>query len=127
MKTLREFVAPAFNIGRSSMPQIRDYDSFVNYLNQRGIATNLTNVSIDQLHPSQVDLDRDKIAAIDPRFRKPIIVSDQFYILDGHHRYFSRLINDYNDIDILWVDQGINKLLVTANEYNEEISEGSNE
>lgn len=108
------------------MPQIADYLDFQKYLESRGVTSNLQTVSIDYLHPSQVDIDRDKIASIDPTIRKPIIVSDRYYILDGHHRYFSRLINDYEDIDILWVDQGLNNLLIAANEYNEE-SAGADE
>ena len=123
MKDFKEFLAskvPGFLIGRSSMPQIKDQQAFIDHLSDRGIYFSFEEIPISSITPVQPDIDQEKVFSIDPlKPADPIIVSDSYYILDGHHRFFSYLINDYDFVNVLKVDIGINKLLVLAKEYSE--------
>lgn len=123
MKDFKEFLAskvPGFLIGRSSMPQIKDQQKFIDHLSSLGIYFSFEEVPVSSITPVQPDIDQEKVLSINPRkFSNPIVVSDSYYILDGHHRFFSYLINDFDFIEVLKVDIGINKLLVLAKEYEE--------
>ena len=123
MISLRHYIeekVAAFNIGRSSMPQIKDQAHFKQHLDSLGVVYATYRVGIDQITPVQVDIDQAKVQSIDPtKPSTPIIVSDAFYILDGHHRYFSHMFYDMDDIEVIQVDTGINKLLALANDYVE--------
>lgn len=124
MKSFRHYVnekVAAFNIGRSSMPQIHDQEKFKSYLDSKSISHLSHNVPIDFVTPIQADIDQKKVQSIDlDKPTRPIIVSDSFYILDGHHRYFAHMLYDMDGIDVIQVDTGINQLLALANDYVEE-------
>lgn len=103
------------------MPQIKDQAHFKQHLETLGIFYSTRYVGVDQITPVQVDIDQAKVQSIDPsKPSAPIIVSDAFYILDGHHRYFSHMFYDMDEIEVIQVDTGINKLLALANDYVEQ-------
>lgn len=127
--SLRKYLeeqAAAFNISRVSMPQIEDQESFIIYVQSKGIDTVWGEHSIDYIKPIQTDIDQEKVIALAKKeILKPIIVSDMGYILDGHHRYFASILNDNETISTYRVNTGINQLLAIANDYVEQ--EGSDE
>ena len=102
MKTFLQFIreeltsGPAFNLPRSQMPQIKDIDSFLSYISAHGHLYIDMFGTVDNFRPTQTDYDKDKVDRIkqdmirNPRSNtKPILVSSDGFILDGHHRYLA--------------------------------------
>lgn len=83
-----------FNIPRHQMPQVRSskWDSFKKYLRDNDVRMEeAVSVPANKLTPTQKHLDHKKVALVAQmdakRKEKPIIVSRDGYILDGHHRW----------------------------------------
>lgn len=79
----------AFNIPRAIMPQIEetDYPDFISYVEELGVSCVHTSVPPEQLHPRQ-ELDEFDASRMPPEVHaKPILISADFYILDGNHRW----------------------------------------
>lgn len=131
MKTLQEFVqnidgnqakdvmsfwdqTSAFPIARASMPQVdvknlqRVLDQLdINYIVMKDIPWNY--------RPTQTDFDEDKVNQLIQKLQSgdtfgPIIVSNDNFVLDGHHRYIAANMTA-TPIDVMTVDLPINKLL----------------
>ncbi len=96
MKKFKEYISvPKQGIGysRDTLPQI-EYNRlgfFLQYMRELGIIPELIdNYPISNLKPSQDDFDLDKISKMmnkefDPRGR--ILISQDDYVMDGHHRW----------------------------------------
>lgn len=131
MKVFREFIKEdvlpysAFLITRDNMPQIDNNDDFESYLNQQGIETIKSMMDMADLNPTQVNSDQTKVDDIaskmpkDTSNQKSIIASNDNFILDGHHRYMAANQNG-SQYPVMSVDLPINKLLATANDYNDQ-------
>lgn len=80
-------------IERKDMPQIEkgDYDEFFAYLKSNDVDYSSENVHANSLKPIQKDFSlKGMIKAIrKKRIKKPLITSDDDYIIDGHHRWLS--------------------------------------
>jgi hypothetical protein len=125
MKSLKAYVSEqsitgGFNIARIQMPQIDDIENFLEYLSgieggyfQRG------EFSVEGIKPLQTDFDQSKVDAI-KNFEKPIIVSQDNFILDGHHRFFASVAAGNKYINMIKVDLTINKLLKVTMAYLDE-------
>lgn len=120
LKSLRQYINEklgVMNIGRNDMPQIHDHDKFLGFLTSRAITYTQGMYPVDKIIPIQADINQDKVQTINTIGMRPIIISNGWYILDGHHRYFASVLNDHDDIEAIEVDQDINQLLISANEY----------
>lgn len=87
-------ISGSFGVPRSKMPQIRahKYDKFVEYLNNGGIPIRMESIPVDGLIPTQNGLNTEnvkkKIKELKKGYKyKPLIVSKDNYILDGHHTW----------------------------------------
>lgn len=114
-------VTGGFNIPRSQMPQIVDQEAFASYLVFAGIKVNKTTVNVAMLRPTQTEFDPEKVAAMAAPY-SPIIVSNDGYVLDGHHRYFAAMRDQQatgglNTIEAYVCYEPINQLLKHANEF----------
>lgn len=96
MKTFNEFINQsdysAFTIGRNSMPQIDNMDSFLKWMDDNGESYyKHPNMETDLLKPTQFDYDQSKVDDIilNGNFDKPVLIGSDFYVLDGHHRYYA--------------------------------------
>lgn len=133
MKTFKEFIGEAatsysaFGLPRSQMPQLKDIEQFKNYLTQLGITYSEDVGSMSLYKPTQVEFDEYKVRNINLEWRrnpdsaqhtKPVILSDDDFVLDGHHRYFAA-IRANQPIKYIQVSLPINKLLKLALEYTE--------
>lgn len=127
MKTLREYLNEdlipfsGFSLPRNVMPQIKDMSHFLNYLDQLTIYYNQSKQDVNQFKPTQREFDRTKVNRIKKELSKqtkPIIVSEDGYVLDGHHRYFAFKGSD-SLINVIEVQLPINKLLKLAIDYTE--------
>lgn len=127
MKSFKEFITESFMIARVNMPQIESVDDFTDWLDQnKGINTYPYFAYVDGYKPLQAEgFDEYKIRNIcmdirkDPDnipFMKPIIVSGDGFVIDGHHRYLAAK-REQVKIPYIVVDTSANKLLKLAYEY----------
>lgn len=88
------------NISRAQMPQIssKDVPTFLQQLKKEGIAFRKKQLPVGILKPSQGEFNPDKIKKMMKDWQavkdKPLLVSRDFYIIDGHHRYAGQLNDD---------------------------------
>lgn len=114
------------NIPRNKMPQIkREYiKDFIKSLNNNGISVSKRELSVNQLKPTQSEINMNKVREKHEKFvngvktPKPFIVSYDNYILDGHHQLFALQTLD-NDIkvDCYYVGIRMKDLLTFAHEF----------
>ena len=83
-----------FNIPREKMPQVKSkkMDAFMSYLKDSKVGVETEKmVEAHKLKPTQKHLDHKKVGLVskmpEERKNKPILVSSDGYILDGHHRW----------------------------------------
>ena len=84
---------------RDSLPQIpeKEFDAFRKYCHGEGVTSHIMRISCDALKPIQKHLNPQKIKRIieNPSgMDVPIIISEDNYLLDGHHRWAAELVQD---------------------------------
>lgn len=96
-----EVITPEISLGikREDMPQIQadKKETFKKYLLDNGIEYVMGSVPANALVPSQCELETDKADDIwknNKAFEDSIIISDDNYLLDGHHRWLAVVQND---------------------------------
>ena len=96
---------------RLLMPQIKDTQAFLKKLKDEHIEYRKITVDTDSLKSTQQDFDLDKVRLMmyDTN-KKPIIISNDDYILDGHHRWLSDH-NSKRKTDAIRVDLPILELM----------------
>ncbi|URC15214.1 nuclease [Paraglaciecola Antarctic GD virus 1] len=142
MKSFKEFVGtklkiPKGNLGipRSEMPQIasRFVPQFITYLKKNGASTVTKMESVSTLKMTQDEVNNDKILrmindAPASVLAKPIIVSKDGFILDGHHRFVALLNKDKSaKLKIFKVDIIMKELLKLAHSFPQVEVKGINE
>lgn len=113
-------VIGGFNIPRASMPQIADQESFARYLEFIGVDVRFVKSHLNFLKPTQTEFDQEKVDSMQAPYGS-IIVSNDGYILDGHHRFFAAVADpDHDSIDTYTCGVTINQLLAHAKDYLDE-------
>lgn len=82
----------SLNKRRHAMPQIADFDAFVKDLEKEGIPIVNVKIPPSELIPTQGNFNFDKVRGMIQAWKpnyKPIVTSDDDYILDGHHRWLA--------------------------------------
>lgn len=77
---------------RHALPQINKFDDFVADLAKQDIALDLRRLDPKKLTPTQSNFNEekvDKMVADKVWSDKPIIVSEDMYVVDGHHRWLA--------------------------------------
>jgi hypothetical protein len=97
MKYLKENIEVpkiGMTFSRSLMPQIDNHDEYLKYLDDKKISYVKQKLPTSELKSTQMEFNKDKVAEMmnSREAVKPIIVSNDGYILDGHHRWLA----DYN-------------------------------
>lgn len=127
MKPFKVFIKESFMIARSNMPQIEDVEKFTEWLaDDRGVGSWPYYDLVTPYSPLQAEgFDEGKIKDItmdlveDPESipdMKPIIISDDGYVVDGHHRYLAAMRLEVK-FPYIVVYTSANKLLKLAYEY----------
>lgn len=125
MKAYSEFVQgmfASFKMHRLEMPQIDEMEGFLNYLSDLNIIyTLLEEEEAGAYLPTQQDFDLSKVESIieSKSFDKPIIVSEENRVLDGHHRWMAASMSG-NTLKVIKVYLPINQLLKHAYDYNDQ-------
>jgi hypothetical protein len=129
------FCVQSKGIPRVEMPQLAKQQDveFFKYLEAQGYKVKYEQQYASYLHATQNQLDGVKVAGIAQMMRdrdyksNPIFVSNDDYILDGHHRWAAEVGNDARNnvlgdskmMDIARVNISITKLLEEANKFTE--------
>ena len=128
------FCVESKGIPRIQMPQLDDKQTqeFRQYLKEKGYTVTLGEERAANLRATQNELNGAKVAAVmdhlagkDEHQSKPIIISQDDYILDGHHHWAGKIGLDAADGDltndtpmnIARVNVSITKLLELAEEF----------
>ncbi len=77
---------------RKDMPQYEgSYDDLRSFLDERGVLYTEEKVACGELSPIQNEYSKNKVKGLKPKISKgnisPLIVSKEYEILDGHHRW----------------------------------------
>lgn len=118
------FVSGGFNIARSEMPQLNDIDAFIDHIERSGILALNIELRVDSLKPTQIEYDQSKVDSMIGKDLGRIVVSNDLFVLDGHHRYFAAAQSGVKTIKAVLVDTTINKLLNAAYAFLEGSSDG---
>lgn len=118
------FVSGGFNIARSEMPQLNDIDAFIDHIERSGILALNIELRVDSLKPTQIEYDQSKVDSMIGKDLGRIVVSNDLFVLDGHHRYFAAAQSGVRTIKAVLVDTTINKLLNSAYAFLEGSSDG---
>lgn len=114
-------------IKRGDMPQIasKDYTDYVSHLKKNGITLTSGDMNPDDLKPIQKEFSRGKVEnSIDYLIKalkndeqiKPIIVSKDNYVVDGHHRWIAHQ-NAKMMIPVVKANVNMKKLLRVTHEF----------
>lgn len=103
-------------ISRGKMPQVskHDYNELFYYLKDHGITSHATSIAANGLKPIQKDFaDKGVEKALNKRhIVKPVIISNDGYLIDGHHRWLAQMnINGDTEIPVIRVNAPVQKLL----------------
>lgn len=111
-------------IPRDEMPQIKstNVDNFRKWIKkQYNIASKLKHVPANMLAPTQKEVNMDKVTWMmqnkspEKLGSKPLMVSNDLYILDGHHRWYAIVYNDMvpqgHKIPIIYYNASRDKML----------------
>lgn len=101
----KDVFIPKGNLGilRKDMPQIRSFhlQEFLGWLKDQGVGVKADVFKVNTLKPTQKEIDSGKVkkmyTAPDDVLKKPVIVSKDNHILDGHHRWLALLNKNEND------------------------------
>jgi mannose-6-phosphate isomerase-like protein (cupin superfamily) len=114
-------ISKSLGVSRKDMPQINSNDvgEFVKYLKDKGVSVSSSVINVSKVGMTQKDINVDKVRDLlgveRANLAKPVIISKDNYILDGHHRV-AALYNIDKDFRLktIKVDLGIGDLLKTA-------------
>ena len=122
------------NIPREEMPQISDANKmdFCDWLENQGIFVQLIDIPVALLRSVQDTIDLKKVENLTTNMpssamAKPVIISKDNYILDGHHRWLALLNRDpHQAIEAYRVNLPIKELLSTARNYRQTYYKSTN-
>jgi len=110
-------------IKRSEMPQIatKDYNEFIDYLKDNGAEFSKQTMPAQQLKATQGEFsDKGVMKQIRKQLagepRKPVIASQDNYIIDGHHRWLVAW-NTKDSVDVFKVNMDADKLLALVKKF----------
>ena len=143
MKKFRTYIAElrverpnakdTLGIKRDKMPQVRskDYDELIAHLKKNGVSVQKKSVKATKLKATQSDFNVDKIVDKISNIKtlgkaKPLIVSSDNYIIDGHHRWLAAK-NVGGSIDVMQSNVKVKELLKHVYSFPKTFTKGINE
>jgi hypothetical protein len=119
---------PPNNLGysRISMPQIEDEQqiNFFKYLDTNGVIFRKKSIIIENIKPAQKDLRVDVAIELlnsnSPKLKKPLLVSSDMYLMDGHHRWLALMFdNPTQKLNVIIIGVKGKKLLEIMKNFDE--------
>lgn len=113
------------NIDRATLPQVKSIDmpDYLRWLKlHKHISSIHTELPLNALMPSQGNFNSSKIHDFmthkSTELRKPILVSSDHYVVDGHHRWIALLnLHPHGTIPVILMSAKILDLLAATKEY----------
>lgn len=122
-------IAP-LNLSRDLLPQIDDIEDFVEFLTNNHINWYVEKIKICDIKSTQSEFNREKIENLKKNLPEiePFILSNDGYLLDGHHRFIAmKEINPNQKVPIIHIKKGIMELLTTIQkDYGKSYSKSIN-
>jgi hypothetical protein len=111
----------SLRIPRSKMPQISkaNLKDYIAWLGKQGIATKEETINPESLKPIQKTVNKDVALMLPPDVNipdRPMVVSKDSYILDGHHRWY-RALTDHLPLNAVRIDSNMTDLLEKTKQY----------
>ena len=110
-------------IPRTQLPQIKSTDvpEFMQWLETQGVASeNITDFDPKKLTPIQKEINLDKVAGMVAKKGldslandKPVMISSDNHLIDGHHRWYALIDSDYPTINVVQIDMPADELIST--------------
>ena len=133
LKVERPNAKDTLGIKRDEMPQVKskDYDELIKHLNKNGVRVTKKSVKASTLKATQKDFNVDKIVGAISKIKtigtaKPLIVSSDNYIIDGHHRWLAAK-NVGDSISIMQSNVKVKELLKHVYSFPKTFTKGINE
>lgn len=116
-------------LSRMELPQIKSTDvpEFIEWLDEKGVDSLRTSMEVGELTPIQKEINLEKtdsMAAkheegeIDLSTGKPVMVSNDEHLVDGHHRWYAlRELNPNNRLDVVMIDAPILDLISLMKQF----------
>lgn len=116
-------------LSRMDLPQIKSTDvpEFTDWLESKGIDALNTSMEVGELTPVQKEINLEKTDSmaskheageIDLSTGKPVMVSSDEYLVDGHHRWYAlRELNPSNKLNAVMIDSPILELISLMKEF----------
>lgn len=108
------------NIPRADMPQIKaeHRGAMVNFLNARGVTHREGMVPADTLKPTQSEFSPERVSRAASRTEgdRSILVSNDGYVLDGHHQWLAAR-DSRDNVKAIVFDEPISSLISLAREF----------
>ena len=113
-------------LNRNQLPQIKstDVSEFVEWMKDKGVDSFSTSVKAESLSPIQLEINLDKVAGMKSVHQsgakdmgaKPVMVSNDDYLIDGHHRWYA-LKELGEDINVVLFNEPIDELLALIEQF----------
>ena len=127
-------ISKSLGVNRAQMPQInsKDIKDYLEFLKEVGIRFSAKTINVSKVGMTQKEINLDKVKSLlgtdRSNLAKPVIISKDGYILDGHHRVVALYNIDKNfKLKTIEVDLGIKDLLKVTKEYPNVSYKGINE
>lgn len=116
-------------LSRADLPQVKsgDMDNFREWLQEQGVESFKSLMEVGELSPIQKEINLEKIQSmmekhaageIDLVTGKPVMVTEDEYIIDGHHRWFAlRELDETNEMETINIKLPVKKLLKIVKDY----------
>lgn len=117
-----DFCKGAKDIPRKLMPQINDAKKFAKTIKQKyNVDSEFTKEPMSDFRPSQNEINKNRVKAVINAIKKqeldtnPLVVSEDGYIIDGHHRWaaYKKLYPD-KPISVLVIKKPVHEALGLA-------------
>lgn len=121
---IQTLIKASVGIKRKDMPQIasKNNQDFIKFLSDSGIKVDKKSVAPISLGITQNELNMEKVIALMSRDydnSKPIFISSDRRVLDGHHRFAAAYLKDSDKkITVYQVNLPIRKLLDKVRQYD---------
>lgn len=114
---IRDFTKKHINIPRKDMPQIKvvHFNEFKKWLKDNSIPSSTGKIDARKLNATQANLNNEIVQSIldkGNKDKRPVLITQGGYVLDGHHRVLASRING-DKINTIKIDLPIKDVLRT--------------
>ena len=114
---------------RAELPQVKsdDMQNFIDWLKEKNVDVFKSKMEVGELIPIQKEINVEKVKSmmekhdagkIDLVTGKPVMVSADEHIIDGHHRWFAlRELSEENEMETINIKLPVKKLLKVMKKY----------